>query len=37
VSDKGDRPHRSAVVNGRVDINYLKRVVKTDSLPFEEM
>ena len=37
VSEKGDRPHRQAVVNGRVDINYLKRVVKTDSLPFEEM
>ena len=37
VSDKGERPHRSAVVNGRVDFNYLKRVVKTDTLPFKEM
>ena len=37
VSEKGDRPHRSAVVNGRVDFNYLRRVVKTDTLPFQEM
>ena len=37
VTEKGDKPHKQAVVNGRVDFNYLRRVVKTDSLPFKEM
>ena len=34
VTEKGDKPHKSAVVNGRVDFNYIKRVLKTDTLPF---
>ena len=37
ISDKGEKPYKQAVVNGKVDFNYLRRVVKTDSLPFEEL
>ena len=37
VTDKGEKPHSNAVINGRVDFNYVKRVLKTDTLPFEEM
>lgn len=37
VSDRGEKPHVKAVVNGHVDYNYLRKVVKTDSLPFEEL
>ena len=37
VTEKGDRPHRAAVVNGRVDLNYVKKVLKSDTLPFQEM
>jgi len=37
VTDQGDKPHKKAVVNGKVDFNYLRKVVKTDSLPFEEL
>lgn len=37
VSDKGEKLYNKAVVNGKVDYNYLRRVVKTDSLPFKEL
>ena len=37
VSAKGEKPHQKAVVNGNVDFTYLRKVVKTDSLPFEEL
>ena len=37
VTDKGEKPHVRAVVNGHVDFNYLRKVAKTDSLPFEEL
>ena len=37
VTDKGEKPHKKAVNNGIVDFNYLRKVVKTDSLPFEEL
>ena len=37
VSDKGEKPYVKAVINGKVDFNYLRKVVHTDSLPFEEL
>jgi hypothetical protein len=37
VNDKGEKPHKKAVINGKVDFNYLRKVVHTDSLPFEEL
>ena len=37
VNSKGEKPFQKVVTNGRVDYNYLKKVVKTDSLPFEEL
>ena len=37
VTDKGEKPHIKAVINGKVDFNYLKKVVKSESLPFEEL
>ena len=37
VTDKGEKPFHKAVSNGDVDFNYLKKVVKTDDLPFEEL
>lgn len=37
VNDKGEKPHMKAVTNGKVDFNYLRKVVHTDSLPFEEL
>ncbi len=37
VSEKGEKPFIKAVNNGIVDFNYLRKVLKTDSLPFEEL
>ena len=37
VTDKGEKSFHKAVSNGDVDFNYLKKVVKTDDLPFEEL
>ena len=37
VTEKGEKPHVKAVVNGRVDFTYLRKVARTDSLPFEEL
>ena len=37
VTAKGDKPHIKAVVNGKVDLNYLRKVAHMDSLPFEEL
>ena len=37
VSDEGKRLHRAAVVNFKIDHSYLKRVIKTENLPFEEL
>ena len=37
VSEKGEKPFIKAVNNGIVDFNYLRKVIKTDSLPFEEL
>ena len=37
VNDKGEKPHHKAVINGKVDFTYLRKVAKTDSLPFEEL
>lgn len=37
VTEQGEKPHFKAVVNGHVDFTYLRKVAKTDSLPFEEL
>jgi len=37
VSSSGEKPHQKAVVNGKVDFNYIRKVAKTDNLPFEEL
>ena len=37
VTEKGEKPHKKAVVNGKVDFSYLRKVAKTDNLPFEEL
>ena len=37
VTEKGEKPHLKAVVNGKVDFIYLRRVARTDNLPFEEL
>ena len=37
VTEKGEKQHLKAVVNGKVDFIYLRRVARTDSLPFEEL
>ena len=37
VTEKGEKPHFKAVVNGTVDFNYIRKVAKKDSLPFEEL
>ncbi|CDW76980.1 ubiquitin carboxyl-terminal hydrolase 15 [Stylonychia lemnae] len=37
INDKGERPHQKAVVNHKIDPNYLKKVLKQDKLPFQEL
>lgn len=37
VNEKGEKPHFKAVINGKVDFNYLRKVARTDNLPFEEL
>ena len=37
VTEKGEKPHNKAVVNGKVDFNYIRKVAKSDNLPFEEL
>jgi len=37
VTEKGEKLHKKAVKNGIVDFNYLRKVAKTDNLPFEEL
>ena len=37
VTEKGEKPHIKAVVNGKIDYNYLRRVARTDNLPFKEL
>lgn len=37
VSEGGERTYRNAVSNGRLDLNYVKRVLKMDRIPFEEI
>lgn len=34
INDKGERPHQKAVVNQKVDPNYMKKTLKSDKLPF---
>ena len=37
ISDKGERPHQKAIVNQKIDVAYVKKVLKQDKLPFYEM
>lgn len=37
INEKGERVDRNAVVNFKIDMNYLKKVIKTESLPFDEL
>ncbi len=37
INDKGERPHQKAIVNQKIDQNYVKKVLKQDKLPFFEM
>ena len=37
VTDKGERLHQKAVVNQKVDPTYLKKVLSSDKLPFQEL
>lgn len=37
INDKGERPHQKAIVNQKIDLNYMKKVLKSDKLPFFEM
>ena len=37
VADSGERTYRQAVSNGRLDLNYVKRVLKMQRVPFEEI
>ena len=37
VSEQGERVHRQAIVNKKVDTLYLRKTLKTDTLPFEEL
>ena len=36
ITDKGERPHRKAIVNQKVDTSYLKKL-KLDKIPFFEL
>ena len=37
INEKGEKPHQKAVINGNVDFNYIKKTVRADNLPFEEL
>ena len=37
INDKGERPHQKAIVNQKIDQNYMKKVLKSDKLPFYEL
>jgi hypothetical protein len=37
VSENGERIDKAAVVNFKIDYNYLKKILKTEKLPFEEL
>lgn len=37
VTDSGDRPHRAAIQNKRIDSLYLKKTLKSEHMPFEEL
>ena len=37
INDKGERPHQKAIVNQKIDQQYLKKVIKQDKIPFFEM
>ena len=37
VEENGNLPNKEAIQNGRIDLNYIRKVAKTDNLPFEEL
>jgi len=37
VSEQGERKHRQAIQNKKVDYVYLKKTLKSENLPFEEL
>lgn len=37
VTDDGQRPNQKAVQNNKIDMNYVKKVLKTDKIPFNEL
>lgn len=37
ITDNGDRPHQKAIINRKIDPSYMKKVLKSDKLPFMEL
>lgn len=37
INDKGEKIHKNLVVKHKIDMNYLKKVVKSETIPFEEL
>lgn len=37
VTDKGEKPHKKAIVNQKIDPSYMKKVVKSEKIPFYEL
>lgn len=37
VTEKGEKPHQKAIVNQNIDVNYLKKTLKTTTIPFSEL
>ena len=37
INEKGEKPHKKAIVNQNIDQNYMKKVLKSDKIPFNEL
>lgn len=37
VTPDGAKPHQKCIVNQKIDTNYVRKVLKTDTIPFYEM
>ena len=37
INEKGERPHEMAIVNQTIDQNYMKKVIKSEKIPFKEI
>lgn len=37
INEKGEKPNKKAIVNQNIDMNYVKKALKSDKIPFNEL